>query len=344
MQATSARAIPGALKARPWRHYEARLINPPPTMLMQPELNLLHWLTSQYYRGQGLIVDAGCFLGGSTHALASGLAINPAAAHQRKLIHSYDLFSTSGVLWYDFLPQFNLQPGQTFEDRFRRNVAEHIAWIEVHAGNLLDQTWGCEPIEILFLDICKLPPLHDHATQLWFPRLIPGRSVLIQQDYGWWDYHWGNVMMEVFRDRFAVLDDVPVASRVFLCTHAISQAEVAERLFSRLSDNDKLRHMESAIASVGPHSPFFEHLWLNAAMLADSLGRSDLVERALTEVFTAPVPGPAAGFARQQFPHFQRPVADGPASSNIRVDRPGVSSAGRFARLIKGLLGFVAGR
>jgi hypothetical protein len=317
-------------------------------MLMQAELDLLHWLTSEYYCGQGLIVDAGCFLGGSTHALASGLAVNPATAGSRKLIHSYDLFSTSGVLWYDFLPQFALQRDQNFEDRFRRNTAEHSELIEVHPGNLLDQGWGREPIEILFLDICKFPPLHDHATQMWFPRLIPGRSILIQQDYGWWDYHWGNVMMEVFRDHFVVLDDVPVASRVYLCTHAISEAEAAQRLYTRLGDEDKLRHMESAIASVEPQSPFFAHLWLNAAMLADTLGRSDLVERALLEVFTAPVPGPAVGFALQHFPHFAAAAACQAAGDKSRLDRPHLVAAdknrlGRLARTLNRLRGFVGG-
>ncbi len=338
------------LAARPWRQHPTRLVNPPPTMLMRTEIDLLHWLTSRYYQGRGLIVDAGCFLGGSTHALASGLAVNPAAAGKRKLIHSYDLFSTAGVLWYDFMRQYNLGPDQSFEDRFRRNIAEHAELIEVHAGNLLDQSWGEEPVEILFLDICKLPPLHDHATRMWFPRLIPGRSILIQQDYGWWNYYWGNIVMEVYRDRFAVLDDVPVASRVYLCTHEITEAEAAERLYARLADDDKLRHMAAAVESVKPDSRFREHLWLNSAMLARSLGRTDLAERALTEIFTAPAPGPAAAAARQHFPHFQPPAAEHPASTDIRVEPPHPPLTqrnrlgSRLSRWVNRLRRFVAGR
>jgi len=342
-------SLPAALADRPWRRHAANLASPPPTMLMQPELDLLHWLTSQYYQGQGLIIDAGCFLGGSTSALASGLATNPAAHGRKRLIHCYDLFSTSGKLWYDFLPQFNLGRDQSFEDRFRRNVAAHAERIEVHAGELLEQTWGQEPVEILFLDICKFPPLHDHATRLWFPRLIPGRSILIQQDYGWWDYHWGNIMMEVYRDRFAVLDDVPVASRVYLCTHAISESEAAERVYARLSEVDKLRHMDAAIASVG-HSSYREHLWLNAAELAKTLGREDLIKRALVEIFSNPSPGPAGASARERFPQYfagagalaaaapppPPPAPLPPAATSRRLDRPAASRgslSSRFARL-----------
>ena len=40
-------------------------------MLMDDELRLLEFLTEIYWRGKGIIVDAGAFLGGSTTALAS---------------------------------------------------------------------------------------------------------------------------------------------------------------------------------------------------------------------------------------------------------------------------------
>ena len=57
-------------------------------MLMQRELNYLGWLASRC-DGTGQIVELGCFLGGSTNALAQGLTANPA---YRSKILSYAAF------------------------------------------------------------------------------------------------------------------------------------------------------------------------------------------------------------------------------------------------------------
>ena len=63
-------------------------------MLVPDEVRLLHHLAEEYYTGEGAIVDAGCFLGGSTVALADGLRRNLRRRRcaEEKLIHSYDRF------------------------------------------------------------------------------------------------------------------------------------------------------------------------------------------------------------------------------------------------------------
>ena len=58
------------LARRPWRG----VCLPPdavgiPTMLSKTERKLLYTLAREYASGEGAIVDAGCFLGGSTAAL-----------------------------------------------------------------------------------------------------------------------------------------------------------------------------------------------------------------------------------------------------------------------------------
>src|SRR5688500_18477258 len=106
----SGQVLPESLAGHPWRDHAADLDGQPPTMLQQQELQLLHWLASSYFRREGLIVDAGCFLGGSTCALARGLAENPLAASHNKLIHSFDVFSTDGNRWFDQLAKFDLKP------------------------------------------------------------------------------------------------------------------------------------------------------------------------------------------------------------------------------------------
>jgi predicted O-methyltransferase YrrM len=235
--------------------------------------------------------------------LAENAALSRSDRAATKRIHSYDIFSTGENRWFDHLVQFDLKPAQSFEDRFRQNIAPHGNQVEVHAGDLLEQWWNGEPVEILFLDICKTAELHDHATRTWFPRLIPGRSILIQQDYGWWNYYWGNIMMEVFQDHFAVLDDVPVASRVYLCTKAISQAEADEKIYGNVSADDKLRHMEAALASVG-QSSFRDYLLMNYAMVAETLGRSDLVQETLRRILATERAEATAPEAVRRFPQY----------------------------------------
>src|SRR5436309_11389140 len=62
------------LVRRPWRDVELPSdVFRVPTMLSRWELRLLYWLAREYARGDGAIVDAGCFLGGSTAALLAGI-------------------------------------------------------------------------------------------------------------------------------------------------------------------------------------------------------------------------------------------------------------------------------
>jgi hypothetical protein len=262
--------------SKPWRSHTLQGGNPLPTMLSLDELRLLNWLSCKYYRGAGAIIDAGCFLGGSTAALASGLS--------RGTIHSYDMFQTDDS-WSDVtFSSWGLKPNESFEELFRRNVADYLPRIQVHAGDLLKQTWHGEPVEILFLDICKTPALLDHATQLWFPRLIPGRSILVQQDYGWRRWYWGNVMMEVYKDHFTILDDVDV-SRVYLCTKAISDEDASSKLYSNLSSSAKLQYMEDAVATVA--NPLSRaHLLFSYAQLADSIGAPDRAKEAVKRILS----------------------------------------------------------
>ena len=50
-------------------------------------------------------------------------------------------------------------------------------------GNLLALDWTGGPIEILFIDLAKSWDLNRWVLTKTFPRLIPGHSVVIQQDW-----------------------------------------------------------------------------------------------------------------------------------------------------------------
>ena len=110
-----------------------------------------------------MIVDAGCFLGGSTLALASGLRANPRfpAASRRDVIHAYDLFVvepwTIGIYFPHDMPH-----GMSFDLRFRENIAPLADLVAVHPGNVMKAPVIDAPIEILFIDLAKHWTVNDY--------------------------------------------------------------------------------------------------------------------------------------------------------------------------------------
>jgi len=279
--------LPEKLRGQPWCNHKCDLAQMPPTMLSAEELRLLHWLAASYYSGEGLIVDGGCFLGGSTSALASGIAANPALGSKARVIQSYDLFNTTTDFFDPTFGVYGLKPGESFLGLYKKNLAPFLDRIEIHEGDLLKQTWDKGKIEILFLDCCKLTTLHDHAVKIWFPHLIPGKSVVIQQDFGWWYYSWGNIMMEVFKDHFVVLDDIPTASRVYLCTKAITEEQAARLTYAGLSGDERLRYMEDSLKTV-TRDDFKSRMLVNHALEAQQLGRQELLQKIILSIFASP--------------------------------------------------------
>ena len=62
------------VKQSPWNSPEEMSWVPTSrTMLNPEEQRMLRWIAREHYADQGAIVDAGCFLGGSTVSLAQGL-------------------------------------------------------------------------------------------------------------------------------------------------------------------------------------------------------------------------------------------------------------------------------
>jgi SAM-dependent methyltransferase len=192
-----------------------------PTMLVPDELRLLHHLAENYYSGTGVIIDGGAFLGGSTVALADGVRRNP-RRHRLgdvKPIHSFDRFDVEEWTRDTF---FATSRDATFREQFDRNTAPYADLVEVHAGDIRDHEWNGGPIEILFLDIAKHWRTCDWVTWQFFPHLIPGRSLVVQQDYLYSQFvAWLHVTMEFYADYFEYVCDTEVNSMVFLNTKKI---------------------------------------------------------------------------------------------------------------------------
>ena len=119
--------------------------------------------------------------------------------------------------------------GQSFASIFRRATAEFADLIEVHAGDLLEQSWPPDkPIEILFVDVAKTLALSGKVLTEFFTHLTPGKSIVIHQDF----YHptafYLPVVMDFLMDHFTIIEAGRDWSVVFRLETANPAREIAD--------------------------------------------------------------------------------------------------------------------
>ena len=161
-----------------------------PSMMSPVEREVLYGLASKYYTGKGRIVDAGVFLGASTRIFGKGIRAN---TEKTKILKKYKkpcVTFEHGQLGGG-MPKFferhgvdtSLIEGTSFAPLLKKMIKDVRPLVDLRIGDILSETWGDEPIEILFLDVVKSYDINAFTLKNFFPRLIPGRSILIQQDY-----------------------------------------------------------------------------------------------------------------------------------------------------------------
>ncbi|MBF6571008.1 MAG: class I SAM-dependent methyltransferase [Candidatus Binataceae bacterium] len=209
--------------AKPWLAPNAQAGSYALGMLGLEERKLLYHLARNTYSGEGAVVELGAFCGASTCCLAAGLRDNPRAAGHH--VHSYDSFIASEPYLVEFIgAEFGatIETGQSFAAIFRRATAQFADLIEVHAGDLLEQRWpAAMPIEILFVDVAKTLALSGKVLGEFFAHLIPGKSLVVHQDF----YHptafYLPVVMDFLMDYFSIIETGRDSSVVFRLEAAI---------------------------------------------------------------------------------------------------------------------------
>lgn len=212
------------LRSEPWAHFLAPgAVFDGLTMLTDQERRFLYWLTKRYYSGAGAIVDAGCFAGGSTLALGTGLAEN--WPEPQFWIDSYDLFLADGymVQWYF---KDRAHEDHSFRDIFDEQTGSVASKVRVHHGDITTFGWDGRPVEILFLDVCKTWEVNDYCMRTFFPLLIPGQSIVVQQDYFHQAEEWLIASMELLWDKFDYVAYVPLNTAVFRLRTAITAEDL----------------------------------------------------------------------------------------------------------------------
>lgn len=244
---------PEVLLTRPWTETKTPAsLDIPKGMVGPRERACYYWLGKNWLSGQGTLIDAGAFLGASTLCFATGAAD---AGHKdfkgRPLIHAYDYFKVvdqyvGEAISRDFRP---IKNGESYLDIFQAQTAAHANLIEPHPGNFLSHKWHGDPVEVLFIDIAKTADLNSHAIAEFFPHLIPGRSVLVHQDYFHCWHPYIHISMEFLADEFEMVDEhVPHQSRVWRLAKPIPAEKIARMAAYDLSREERLALLDRQIA------------------------------------------------------------------------------------------------
>lgn len=214
-----------------------------PSMLRPEESRLYHWL-GRSVQGKGAVVDLGAYAGGSAARLLSGLE----HSGQPCPLHAYDHFRSSRAFWEKFLPGEPV-PEQDNADILplaRRHLAPWADRVTLHKGEIAETRWTGGEIEILAVDAAKGAAVADHVAAEFFPALVPGRSILVQQDYLVPVQPWLCAQMVMLADCFLPLALVAKDCVVFLCVQRPSTQALAAARTLELTDGQLMQRVRAA--------------------------------------------------------------------------------------------------
>jgi hypothetical protein len=214
-----------------------------PSMLTHAESQLYHWL-GRRVAGDGATVDLGAYAGGSAARLLSGLALSR-LGHR---VHAYDRFRSSRAFWARYMPDEPL-PDADDADLLpvaRRHLSPWGERVTFHVGDIGEMQWTGGEIEILSVDAAKGSAMADHIAAEFFPSLVPGRSILVQQDYLMSVQPWISAQMMALRGHFVPLAKVAKVCVAFLCVQPVTGAALVAARTDGLADKDLIRRVREA--------------------------------------------------------------------------------------------------
>lgn len=192
-----------------------------PTMLVQRELDYLHWLGTQL-TGSGRVVELGCFLGGSTAALTEGMRASGRALKPTLVYDSFIAPDNEAVANSWWMKRYQLGPGENFRNKYESIHASRLDRLDIREGWLPENATRAqelevypeqEPIELLFVDVAKTWGVHETVLRAFARHLLPG-AILIQQDFLDAPTPWLAIHMWQLRDVLEPLDNLRDASTV----------------------------------------------------------------------------------------------------------------------------------
>lgn len=195
-----------------------------PSMMTESERKFLYGLAARYYTGAGVILDAGLFMGASTVCFGEGLRANANYADIKRSREKPIVSLERGIVnpgmpaFFDrHKIEFSGAVGDSFEPVLRRNIASVESDVDLRVGDILERGKVDDKIEILFLDVIKNVQIARFVMSEYMPRLIPNRSIVLQQDYFIDLLPFIKTYQEALSAHFTYVGEVgPMAA--FLCT------------------------------------------------------------------------------------------------------------------------------
>ena len=209
------------------------------TMLTEEESRLLYWLARDYVEGEGEILDLGCFAGGSTARLAAGVA----DAGRTTPVHAYDHFLIKDAQKERYLYPAGIAPfeGEDMLPAVSELLSPWDGIVQFHKGDIRRARWSGRPIELLFIDAAKTPQSSDLISFGFFTSLIPGRSVVVHQDYLHWRQPWVPAQMELLADCFEIACWCKKGTVVFRATREVTADDLRA---AQVTDVDDARMID----------------------------------------------------------------------------------------------------
>ena len=224
-----------------------------PTETTLAERRLLFSHFSREWPGDGTVVEIGPFLGGTTRAIAWGMACNPRFT-PGSLLHTFDKFDayySAEKLRQAIDPMVRggafsahqaneLCRDANFERLFHAMHAPHgySQLVRLHNSPLPDRpeevdtssALNCladQELTAIFVDGCKSWASTHYAMSFLLPRLRVGEAVIFQ-DFGWYTCFWISAVTHALRE-FLEPRDRADATYVFRLSRAITAQDVAQR-------------------------------------------------------------------------------------------------------------------
>lgn len=285
-----------------------------PSMTTTGEKELLYKLARHHYRGTGSIIDAGLFLGASTNAFGWGIRHGPAYGHLKveRPIKAYEIaiWHSAGFDKYlanpiaqEALGAIRYKDGDDYFPTLRRLLAEHDELIEYNIGDIVKLAHSEGEIEIAFYDCLKNYERDWAAFKAFAPNFVPGRTIVVQQDYFYEDALDNKIRQEFLSDYFEYLGAV-ATSAVFMLKAEIPREFFVADPLPTLTAERTVELLENAAARI-PVSAFriYTELGVVRYMIGKKLldaarARLDEIDKTIASVSLPPRPALIAGEVR----------------------------------------------
>lgn len=268
-----------------------------PGMTANDEKALLYHLGRGHYRGDGVIVDAGLFLGASTNAFAAGIIDNPAAHDAIVKTGLRPLTSYEVALWHDegfnkylerpevkaiWRDEWSFTNGDNYMPVLEALLEPYRDLIEFRIGDILETAREDRPVEIAFYDCLKNRDRDAACFNAFAPHYIAGHTVVIQQDYFYEDALYNKIRQEFLSPYFRFLGGV-ATSAVFQLVEPIPAAYFEKDPIDDLSIDQCIDLLDAAAARI-PLSAFHIYAALAPVRYATQTRHFNQAEVRLEEV------------------------------------------------------------